>query len=121
MSFLREKYVDALYEILGNGEKATVSALGLDMDQINNVFSPLGNVIRFSRSLLDKLEVISLIRTRPRSGRSRSYFVAQAFLSVASKLHAYAPIITTYKSNLGKFILIHLTKIKINIGDMTGK
>lgn len=105
MLFLKEKYVDSLYDILGKGEKSALNALGLDMEQVNQVFSSLGNVIRFSRTLLDKLEVISLIRTRPRSGRSRSYFVAEAFLSVAGKLHAYAPIITTYKSNLGWFFL----------------
>jgi hypothetical protein len=102
MTFLREKYVDALYDVLaGKGGKEAATSLGIDLEQANQVFTPLGNVVRFSRALLDKLEVVSLVRTRPRSGRARAYFVAEAFLAMAPKLHAYAPIITNYKSNLG--------------------
>ena len=97
---LQTKYLDRLYEIFGSGQKDAIKALGITQEETNTIFEQLPAIVRFSQQLLQKLEIISLVRTQPITGEGRAIHVGNAFLEMAPKLHVYAPAITSYQQTL---------------------
>jgi len=102
ISELTEKYLDRLYQIW-DGSKANKDAskaLGLTQDEANQIFEPLGSIMRFSQNLLSRLEIISLVRKQPITGEGRAIHVGRAFIAMAPKLHVYAPAVASYQTSL---------------------
>ena len=99
---LQTKYLDRLYEIFGSGpkNKDAIKALVITQDETNQIFEQLPGIVRFSQQLLQKLELISLVRKQPMTGEGRAIHIGRAFLEMAPKLHVYAPAITSYQQSL---------------------
>ena len=63
---LKNVYLDRVYEVLGCNSEKRKQALGLTLDETNAIFGQLPQINRFSTTLLQKLEIISLVRLQPR-------------------------------------------------------
>jgi hypothetical protein len=99
---LQTKYLDRVYEIFGSGpkNKDAIRALGITQEETNQIFEQLPGIVRFSQQLLQKLELVSLVRKQPMTGEGRAIHVGRAFLEMAPRLHVYAPAITSYQQSL---------------------
>ncbi|KAH9255619.1 hypothetical protein BASA81_006449 [Batrachochytrium salamandrivorans] len=77
---VQQKYLDRLYEIFGSENVDAIKNLGLTQEEANQIFEQLPQICRFSQSLLERLEIVDLIRTPPETGEDAT-----------DKLHSMPP------------------------------
>lgn len=101
LSHMLEGFVKEM-RIISSGQrgKAAADGLGLSLAQVEQIFGwRLDEIINVSNNLLSKLEVVTLVRTDPKTGKTRVGLVANAFNEIATELHVYAPYVSSHSQS----------------------
>jgi len=99
---LYQSFIVPVREIAA-GKKGPEAAeeLGLMSQDVEKIFGwRISEITKISATLQKKLEVVSLVRSPPKSPLGRQGFVAQAFIEIASDLHVYAPYVSAHNTSL---------------------
>mmetsp|Transcript_8786 Transcript_8786/g.16125 ORF Transcript_8786/g.16125 Transcript_8786/m.16125 type:complete len:678 (-) Transcript_8786:147-2180(-) len=86
---------------IANGDQGSAAqkALGLTQAQVEHIFGPrLTRIVEVSNTLVADLEIVTLVRVQPKSGKSRIELVSRVFMENSEQLRVFGPFACAHKT-----------------------